>query len=450
MIAPRLRLILLMAFVAVPMATAAGLNRGFFPVSFLLTGFALVTALYDVALGLGRYRTLQFSLPDTLRGIRGERVELELRAQFSLQRDDTLRLAIRFPEGLVPEYEQIIVPLNKAASEQNIRIPFVGTSRGVFQLESLFFDWCSPFGFWMHRDQRSFQCQVRIYPNLKTEGKQIARFLNRGAIGIHAQPQIGKGREFEKLREYERGDSFDEINWKATAKRRFPVTKVFQLERSKEVYLALDTSRLSSRQLPEIYTLKDSLPTATTHLDRAISAALLFCVAAQRQGDRFGLVSFSDKVNHLVKARAGPAHFNVCRDLAVSLLPDTVSPDFADIAATLKQRIKRRSLFVFLTSLDDPVAAEDFVSAVELLSRQHLIVAVMIAPPVVQPLFGKETIEVPEELYGKLAGHLSWVKLQNLQRVLARKGVEFHVVSNQQLGLRLVSYYMDLKRRQTL
>ncbi len=163
----------------------------------------------------------------------------------------------------------------------------------------------------------------------------------------------------------------------------------------------------------------------TTHLDRAISAALLFCVAAERQGDRFGLISFSDKVNHLVKARAGSAHFNVCRDLAVSLTSQTVSPDFAEIAATLKQRIKRRSLFVFLTSLDDPVAAEDFVSAVELLSRQHLILAVMIAPLGVQPLFSEGPVEDPDEIYRQLGGHLSWEKLQNLQRVLARKGVQF-------------------------
>jgi uncharacterized protein (DUF58 family) len=450
MIAPRLRLVLLMAFVAMPLATAAGLNWTFFPFSFLLIGFAIVAALYDLALGLGRYRSIQFSVPETLRGIRGEPVDLELKAHFLARRNDTLRLAIRFPEGLEPKDEQITVPLTTASSEQVIRILFVGNFRGAFQLESLYFDWRSPLGFWVHRDQRSLQCEVRIYPNLKAEGKQIARFLNRGAIGIHAQQQIGKGREFEKLREYERGDSFDEINWKATAKRRFPVTKVFQLERSKEVYLALDTSRLSARQLPEIYLLEDSRPLTTTHLDRAISAALLFCVAAERQGDRFGLISFSDKVNHLVKARAGPAHFNLCRDLAVSLLAHTVSPDFADVAATLKQRIKRRSLIVFLTSLDDPVAAEDFVSAVELLSRQHLIIAVMIAPAVVQPLFGKGTIEDPDELYDKLAGHLSWAKLQNLQRVLARKGVQFHVVSNQQLGLKLVSYYMDLKRRQTL
>jgi uncharacterized protein (DUF58 family) len=450
MIAPRLRLVLVMAFVAVPLATAAGLNRLFLPVSFLLIGFALIAALCDLALGVGRYRTLQFSVPGTLRGIRGERVELELRAQFSTQHDDTVRLAIRFPEGLNPEQDQTTFPVTKASTESVIRILFVGTSRGAFFIQNLYFDWRSPLGFWIHRDQRSIQCEVRIYPNLKVEGKQIARFLNRGGIGIHAQPQIGKGREFEKLREYERGDSFDEINWKATAKRRFPVTKVFQLERSKEVYLALDTSRLSARQLPEIFSPKNSINATTTHLDRAISAALLFCAAAEQQGDRFGLISFSDKVNHLVKPRSGPAHFNVCRDLAVTLLPHTVSPDFADITSTLKQRVKRRSLFVFLTSLDDPVAAEDFVSAVELLSRQHLILAVMIAPLAVQPLLGEGTIEDAEELYRKLAGHLSWVKLQNLQRVLARKGVHFHVVSNEQLGLRLVSYYMDLKRRQTL
>jgi uncharacterized protein (DUF58 family) len=450
MIAPRLRLVLVMAFVAVPLTTAAGLNRGFFPVSFLLIGFTFVVALCDLALGVGRYRTLQFSVPDILRGIRGEPVQLELKVHFSARHDDTVRLAIRFPDGLDPEQEQTTVPLTKTSPEPVIRIPFIGTSRGAFRLTSLYFDWRSPLGFWMHRDQRFIQCEVRIYPNLKVEGKQIARFLNRGAIGIHAQPQIGKGREFEKLREYERGDSFDEINWKATAKRRFPVTKVFQLERSKEVYLALDTSRLSARQLPDIDALKTSRPTTTTHLDREISAALLFCAAAQRQGDRFGLISFSDTVNQLVKARTGPAHFNVCRDLAVSLLPHTVSPDFADIAATLKQRIKRRSLFVFLTSLDDPVAAEDFVNAIGLLSRQHLILAVMIAPLAVQPLFSEGTITEAEELYRKLAGHLNWVKLQNLQKVLARKGVQFHVVSNQQLGLRLVSYYMDLKRRQTL
>ena len=449
MIAPRLRLVLLLLFVTLPLATIAGLHRASTPIALFFIGFVLVVAAVDLALGLCRFRDLQFSLPEAVSGIRDKRTELQVRAQFPGLRNGAVRLAVIFPEGLEPDSEQAALPLGQSASERLLVIPFIGTSRGSFLIESLNFDWNSPFGFWIHRDRRKVHCDVRIYPNLLLEGKKIAHFLKRGAIGMHAQPQIGRGREFEKLREYERGDGFDEIHWKATAKRRLPVTKVFQLERSKEVYLALDTSRLSARRLPEIL-LADSPRRTTTHLDRAISTALLFCVAAERQGDRFGLISFSDKVDHLIKARNGSAHFKACRDLAISLTSQTVTPDFAEIAATLKQRIKHRSLIVFLTSLDDPVVAEDFIGTAELLSRQHVILAVMIAPPSVQPLFSEGTVQNPEEIYLKLGGHLSWVKLQGLQGILAQKGVQFHVVANHQLGLRLVSYYMDLKRRQVL
>jgi uncharacterized protein (DUF58 family) len=447
MIAPRSSLVLLLLFVAVPLATITGLNRA--PIALFFIGVVLIIAAVDLALGLGRYQDLQFSLPETVCGIRGKRSELKVRAQFPGSRHDAVRLAVIFPDGLEADKEQTIVPPGSSTSECLLLIPFVGTCRGAFLIESLYFDWNSRLGFWIYRDRRTVRCEVRIYPNLLLEGKQIAHFLKCGAIGMHVQPQIGRGREFEKLREYERGDGFDEIHWKATAKRRSPVTKVFQLERSKEVYLALDTSRLSARSLPETFAL-DSPHKTTTHLDRAISTALLLCVAAERQGDRFGFISFSDKVDHLVKARNGSSHFKVCRDLAISLTSQAVTPDFTEIAATLKQRLKRRSLIVFLTSLDDPVVAEDFIGTAELLSRQHAVLAVMSAPSSVQPLFSEGAVQSPDEIYLKLGGHLSWVKLQNLRRLLAQKGVQFHVVASQQLGLKLVSYYMDLKRRQVL
>ena len=49
--------------------------------------------------------------------------------------------------------------------------------------------------------------EIRVYPNLITERKSVAAiFLNRGTFGLHAQRQIGKGRDFEKLREYVPGD----------------------------------------------------------------------------------------------------------------------------------------------------------------------------------------------------------------------------------------------------
>ncbi|HSZ79899.1 MAG TPA: hypothetical protein VK775_21020, partial [Chthoniobacterales bacterium] len=106
MIAPRLRLVLVMFLVAVPFATAAGLNRGFLPMALLLIGFTLIVVLCDLALGLGRYRHLQFSIPDILHGIRDERVELEVRVRGTVQGNGFVHLAVRFPDGLEPDEEQ--------------------------------------------------------------------------------------------------------------------------------------------------------------------------------------------------------------------------------------------------------------------------------------------------------------------------------------------------------
>jgi uncharacterized protein (DUF58 family) len=449
MIAPRLRLVLTMLFVTVPLATVAGLNEGLLPISLLLIGVPIVVGLFDLAVSIARYRTLEFSFPEVIRGIVSESAQLEIRGKHNARKNAVVRLGVVFPDGLEPEREQERIPLNKTAREVVVRLPFVGRSRGTYRIQDLYFEWNSPLKFWVHRERRAIQCEVRIYPNLRFEGKQVARFLTRGATGLHARPQVGRGREFEHLREYEQGDSFDEIHWKATAKRRFPVTKIFQLERSQEIYVAVDTSRLSARPLPEPFSAGRTRK-MTTHLDRAICAALLLCVAAQRQGDRFGFICFSDRVNHLFKARSGPSHFNTCRELTLSLYPQSVSPDFSEIVATVKNRVKRRSLIVFLTSLDDPVMAEDFVATVGLLSKQHLVLAIMIASNQLQPLFSGDVVDNVDDVYLKLSGHLRWARLQNLQRVLARKAVQFNVVPNHRAGIDLVSHYMNLKRRQVL
>src|SRR5262249_57242960 len=118
------------------------------------------------------------------------------------------------------------------------------------------------------------QAEVRVYPNLIAERKKLAAlFLNRGPLGLHARRQVGKGRDFEKLREYVPGDSFDEIHWKATARRAKPITKVFQIERTQEVYVVLDASRLSSR----------NTKSGTSILERQITAALILGLATEQQ-----------------------------------------------------------------------------------------------------------------------------------------------------------------------
>ena len=75
--------------------------------------------------------------------------------------------------------------------------------------------------------RRRRDCELRVYPDLRAERKQAAAvFLTRSGLGSHAQRQVGRGRDFEKLRDYVAGDSIEDISWKATARRQKPVSKV--------------------------------------------------------------------------------------------------------------------------------------------------------------------------------------------------------------------------------
>jgi uncharacterized protein (DUF58 family) len=279
--------------------------------------------------------------------------------------------------------------------------------------------------------------EIRVYPNLRRD--EDLKALRQGVSGVHALRQIGRGREFEKLREYLPGDGLDEIHWKATARRGRPITKVFQVERTQEMYVIIDASRLSARPAG-----------AETTLERSIAAGLIVGAAAEKRGDLFGLAAFSDQVDAFVRARNGKAHYAACRDAIYQLHPKPVSPDFDEIATFLRLKLRRRALLLFLTSLDDPVLAENFARATKLLARRHLVLAGMLRPASARPLFEDQDVETVEDVYRDLAGHLSWRRLKELERSLARQGVRLTVIDPANFSSALIGIYDAVKQRQLL
>jgi uncharacterized protein (DUF58 family) len=310
-------------------------------------------------------------------------------------------------------------------------------TRGQYFLNQYYLEASSRLCFWAYRESRSAMCELRVYPNFLDERKHVAAlFLNRGHFGIHAQRQAGKGREFEKLREYIPGDSYDEIHWKASAKRGLPVTKVFQVERTQEVYVVLDASRLMARDVAVF--------------ERYITSGLLLGIAAEQQGDSFGMIAFSDRVLHFARARSGKAQFDVCRDMLYTLQPQSVTPDFDELASFIRTRLRKRALLVFLTALEDPAIGESFLHAIDLICRQHLILVNMLRPGPAQPLFSGPAVSSTDEIYGRLGGHLLWHDLRELGKVLQRRGVKFSMLEKETLSARLVSQYVNVKAMQLI
>jgi uncharacterized protein (DUF58 family) len=440
-IIPRSRLLFWFSAVTLPLALVAAAVPNLFDVCAVLAAVFLVIAAIDA---IGARRSLAgigLDLPAITRMSKDREGKVEVRIQNQPGRTRTLRLALGLPAEIRATNEEMDILLPEDSEWSQLVWNCTPVKRGKYRIGSIYMEGVSSFGLWAARKTHPVSAEIRVYPNLMTERKNLAAlFLNRGAFGTHAVRQVGKGRDFERLREYVSGDSFDEIYWKATARRAKPITKVFQIERTQEVYVVIDASRLSARE---------SAP-ALSNLERLVTAALVLGLASEQQGDLFGILAHTDRVEKFVRAKNGKTHYGACRDALYTLQPRIVTPDFDELCTFIRLRLRRRALIVFLTALDDPVLAESFVRNIELIRRQHLVLVNMIRQPGTRPLFTDPNVASVDDLYRELGGHLRWQKLRQLEKTLKRHGVQFSMVDNERLSADLVSQYMAVKQRQLI
>ena len=474
-IAPRSSLLWLVGLVAVPLAAVAGLAPD--AAAFALSGIGLVglLALVDAGLAARSASGIRVQTPALVRLAKEREGLLPLTfVRGEKAPASTVRVGLSFPPEIKAEPDAATVALPPASPVVRWDWPLLARRRGKFSLDRIFLESPSPFGLWARRENFPIELELRVYPDLRVERRQIAAmFLPRGSDGIRKRRQVGKGREFEKLREYVSGDSPEDIHWKATARRRKPITRVYQIERTQEVYVVLDTSRLSARLAPltagpgaksaatvrtqtalddaDLVALESAPPTT---LERTIASAMLLGDVAARQGDFFGLVTFADRVDNFLRARGGVAHHQAVREALFTVEPRMVSPDFGELCAFLRVTLRKRALLVVLTSLDDPVLAESFVRNIGLLSRQHLVLVPMVRPPEARPLFTEDPTHSPvgdtRALYARMGGHLRWRQLHETGEALRRIGVKFSLLDQESMTAQLVNRYLEVKARQLI
>ncbi len=351
------------------------------------------------------------------------------------------------PPGLESPRAEERVLLPAGGEPLRLRWPLESSRRGAFDIERCHVRIPSPLGFWERQGTLAAGIRVEVHTDLLSEQRKLAAlFLHRGEAGLHPQRQLGQGREFEKLREYLPGDSLGDIHWKTTAKRGYPVTKQYQIERTQEVYVLVDASRLSARPSGGMEGSSPSEPV----LERYLAAALTLGLVARQQGDLFGLLGFGDRVLRFLRAGAGQAHFAACREALFDLQPQAVSPDFTELATFVNLRLRRRSLLLILTSLDDPALAESFLRSIGALAERHLVLVGMPRPADARPVFEGPPAGESAEIYRRLGGHLLWHNLRELEKVLRQRGVGFSLIDHDRLSADLVSRYLAVKRRQIL
>ncbi|MCX8157539.1 MAG: DUF58 domain-containing protein [Verrucomicrobiae bacterium] len=454
MIVPAPRLLKTVALAGLPLSLLAAAAPHWTGLCLLAGLLLAVIFLLDAWRAPRAAHHLEILAPPLLRLAKDRPSPLQIRLRHAAPLPQRVRLALPWPPEILASPDEFSLLLPPGAAWSLARGTLRSPRRGRYTLDWAGLETDSPWGFWWVRRKQPLRLEIRVYPSLDRERSALSSlFLRRGISGVHAVRQVGKGREFELLREYLPGDSYEDIHWKATARRARPITKVYQIEKTQEIYVLLDASRLSGRPAARSLTTPADSPdpaSLETAFERYVTAALVLGLAAEQQGDHFGFLSFSDKIERFVRARSGRHHYQTCRDALYTLMPQEVAPDFDEVATFLRLRLRRRALLIFLTSLEDPLLAESFSRHLDMLCRQHLLLVAMLQPPLARPLFSSPHVNHLDDLYLHLAGHLQWWKLQELERSLARRGVRLVMLPHEELSAGLVSQYLAIKRRQLL
>ncbi len=451
----------LTALVVIPLTTLTVLLPDFAVAVLVVLALGIAVSCVDLIRVQSILDGIAVTLPGIVRTSKGRDFTIEVRIRNEGRRCRDLGVGLAFDESLVAQNAilDLELPPERKFTKAEWRVKAL--RRGCYRFSTCYLEARSPMGLWNLRSPQRVSCEVRVYPNLHAERKSLAAlFLHRGGLGIHAQRQIGKGRDFEQLREYVPGDDYGDIFWKASARRGVPITKTFQLERTQEVYVVLDHSRLSARELrvaagdagggsAASEVVHGGSFEVTTQLERFVHGALVMGLVAEGQGDLFGLITFASRVDGFIRSRNGKAHYDTCRDALYTLETESSSPDFEELVVFVRKHLTRRALLVVLTDLSDPLIAEQFLESMQLVSRQHMVLVLTLKPEKAGPLFSAEAESI-DDVYDGLAGHFTWTEMQGIHRTLGQQGVHLAIPDHEGLSVEMVTEYLNIKRRQLL
>jgi len=216
-----------------------------------------------------------------------------------------------------------------------------------------------------------------------------ARLIRAGFAGQYHAAFQGRGIEFARVREYEVGDDIRSIDWNVTARTGAPHVKEFVEERDLAILIALDVS--SSMKFGSVDRKK---------ADLAVELLAILTYAALQNGDRVGLLLFTDRVVKFIPPRRGRLHSQTVIRHAINAGREPAGPtDFETVSSTILRTMKRRGVVILLSDFLGETPGRAF----RRMAARHDVIAMRISDPRETRLPQKGLVQLRDSESGKLS-----------------------------------------------
>lgn len=327
-------------------------------------------------------------------------------------------------KGKVPGYET-----------KQFRYTVVPYKRGEYTFGNIFTRRRSRVGLWVFENITDLETHAKVYPNVQMVKKYdlLSRKQMLNLIGVKPAKIYGQGTEFEMLRDYQVDDEYRVIDWKATSKRGKPISRVYQVERTRNVMLMIDAGRIMGVQVGEL-----------TKLEHAVNSALLVSFVALRLGERVGLCIFSSDIKEYIPIQGKKYHFNVIMEALYNLKPDVYESDYKEAFEYISRKNKKRSLVIVYTDLIERHISQRLIQYCAALQKTHLPLCVAVKDMNIARIAACDP-RTERELYQKAVALTLLKERQIAIKELNRRGVRVVDELPENLTISTINKYLELK-----
>ena len=200
-----------------------------------------------------------------------------------------------------------------------------------------------------------------IISKLRKYEIQIRKAINSRMQGDFHSIFKGSGMEFDGVREYQYGDDTRSIDWNVSAKGHGTFVKTFKEEKEQTVFFLLDVS--ASQEIGNPGAQK-------VDIGKEITGVLT--LAAVKQQNRVGLLTFSDQKEKYMKSGKGPKHGYAIIHELYNHKPASTKTDINEGIKRALEIIHKRSVILVISDFID----EGYEQNLRLMAKRHDVVVI--------------------------------------------------------------------------
>ena len=326
----------------------------------------------------------------------------------------------------------ILEPRQKTTKRYTLR----PIKRGIYNFGKMNVYISSPIQLAMLRKHFSKNKDVTVYPSfIQMRKYELIAAANKAHLGMKKIRRLGHTMEFEQIKEYNKGDDYRTINWKATAKQNKLMVNQYQDEKSQSIYSIIDVGR--TMQMPF---------NRMTLLDYAINSTLAFSNIAIKKKDKAGMLTFEKNIKNFIKPENKKAHLQNIFEALYGIETQFNETDFEKLYAYIRHQIPTRSLLMIYTNFEHISSLKRQLSYLKKLSKKHLVVVIIFENTELKDLLNKQARD-SKELYHKIIAQDFDMQKRIMVKELKIHNIQTILTAPENLTSATINKYLELKAK---